>query len=91
VLPYCYRCETTMANYELEYGEETDPSIFVKFRVKERDNEFLIVWTTTPWTLVSNMGVMVHPNLPYVRVKVGNEVWIVAKGQAGLCAGTYWF
>lgn len=79
VLPYCYRCETTMANYELEYGDETDPSIFVKFRVKNRDNEFLIIWTTTPWTIVENMGVMVHPNLSYVRIKVGSEVWIVAK------------
>ncbi len=81
VLPICSRCETTMANYELEYGEETDPSIFVKFRVKERDNEFLVIWTTTPWTLVANMAVMVHPNLSYVRVKVGNEVWIVAKDR----------
>lgn len=79
VLPYCHRCETTMANYELEYGEETDPSIFVKFRVKERDNEFLVVWTTTPWTLTANMAVMVHPNLSYVRVKVDDEVWIIAK------------
>ena len=81
VLPYCYRCETTMANYELEYGEETDPSIFVKFRVKDKDNEFLIIWTTTPWTIPTNMAVMVHPNLLYVRVKVGNEVWIVAKDR----------
>ena len=81
VLPYCYRCETTMANYELEYGDETDPSIFVKFRVKEKDNEFLVIWTTTPWTLASNMAVMVHPNLPYVRMKVGDETWIVAKDR----------
>ena len=81
VLPYCFRCETTMANYELEYSDETDPSIFVKFRVKEKDNEFLVIWTTTPWTLVSNMAVMVHPNLPYVRVKVGDEVWVVAKDR----------
>ncbi|MBN2122119.1 isoleucine--tRNA ligase [Candidatus Micrarchaeota archaeon] len=81
VLPYCFRCETTMANYELEYADETDPSIFVRFRIKERDNEFLIIWTTTPWTLVANMAVMVHPNLPYVRIKVGNEVWIVAKDR----------
>ncbi|MEW5996741.1 MAG: isoleucine--tRNA ligase [Candidatus Micrarchaeota archaeon] len=81
VLPYCFRCETTMANYELEYGEETDPSIFVKFRIKGRDNEFLVIWTTTPWTLVSNMAVMVHPNLYYVRVKVGDEVWTVAKDR----------
>ncbi len=81
VLPLCYRCETTMANYELEYGEETDPSIYVKFRVKGRDNEFLVIWTTTPWTLASNMAVMAHPNLPYVRMKVGDEVWIAAKDR----------
>ena len=81
VLPYCSRCETTMANYELEYGEETDPSIFVKYRIKDRDNEFLLVWTTTPWTITANMAVMAHPNLPYVRVKVGDEVWILAKDR----------
>ncbi|MDD5023064.1 MAG: isoleucine--tRNA ligase [Candidatus ainarchaeum sp.] len=79
VLPYCYRCETTMANYELEYGEESDPSIFIKFKVKERENEYLIVWTTTPWTLIANMGVMVHPIFSYVKVKVGEEIWVLAK------------
>ncbi len=79
VLPYCYRCETTMANYELEYDDETDPSIYVKFQVEGKPKEFLIVWTTTPWTLVSNMAVMVHPTFTYVKVKVDDEVWIVAK------------
>ncbi|MFH2106264.1 MAG: isoleucine--tRNA ligase [Candidatus Micrarchaeota archaeon] len=82
VLPYCYRCETTMANYELEYGEESDPSVYVKFKVKDsKENEHLIIWTTTPWTLPLNMAVMVHPTLPYVRVKIGDEVWIVAKAR----------
>ncbi len=79
VLPYCHRCETTMANYELEYGEETDPSIYVKFPVKDREQEYLIIWTTTPWTLVANMGVMVNPKFAYVRAKVDGETWIVAK------------
>ena len=84
VLPYCYRCETTMANYELEYGEETDPSIYVKFKLKGNDtgsNEYLIIWTTTPWTLVGNMAVMVHPTLPYVKAKVDDEIWYVAKDR----------
>ncbi|MEW6748269.1 MAG: isoleucine--tRNA ligase [Candidatus Micrarchaeota archaeon] len=80
VLPYCYRCETTMANYELEYDDENDPSIYVKFKVKDKD-EYLIVWTTTPWTLVSNMGVMAHPTFPYVKAKVDGEVWILAKDR----------
>ncbi|MFH2101426.1 MAG: isoleucine--tRNA ligase, partial [Candidatus Micrarchaeota archaeon] len=81
VLPYCYRCETTMANYELEYGEETDPSVYVKFKLKESENEYLIIWTTTPWTLVANMGVMVHPTESYVKAKVDDEVWIIAKAR----------
>ncbi len=81
VLPYCYRCETTMANYELEYGEETDPSIFVKFKVKGKENEYLIIWTTTPWTLVANMAVMAHPLYAYVKAKVDDEVWILAKDR----------
>ncbi len=80
VLPYCYRCETTMANYELEYGDETDPSVFVKFKVKGK-NEFLIIWTTTPWTLPANMAVMANPDLDYVKVDVNGEVWILAKSR----------
>jgi isoleucyl-tRNA synthetase len=80
VLPYCFRCETTIANYELEYAEETDPSIYVKFKLDEGDaNDYLIIWTTTPWTLVGNMAVMVHPTLTYVKVKVDEEIWVVAK------------
>jgi isoleucyl-tRNA synthetase len=79
VLPYCYRCETTMANYELEYDEESDPSIYVKFPLKDKENEYLIIWTTTPWTLASNMAVMAHPMYAYVRAQVGDEVWILAK------------
>ena len=83
VLPYCYRCETTLANYELEYDEESDPSIFVKFRIKGKSDEFLLVWTTTPWTLVSNMACMVHPDYDYVKVMFGEEAYIFAKARMG--------
>ncbi len=81
VLPYCNRCETTLANYELEYGEQDDPSIYVKFKVKGTENDYLVIWTTTPWTLVSNIGVMVHPTYTYVKAKVNGENWIVAKDR----------
>ncbi|MGC8898924.1 MAG: isoleucine--tRNA ligase [Candidatus Micrarchaeia archaeon] len=81
VLPYCYRCETTLANYELEYDEESDPSVFVKFKIKGKNDEFLLVWTTTPWTLVSNMACMVHPNYDYVKVMFGEEAYVFAKGR----------
>lgn len=87
VLPYCYRCETTMANYELEYGEETDPSIFVKFKIKGKENEYLIIWTTTPWTLVANMAVMVHPTFTYVKAKVDDEIWYLAKDRLDYLMG----
>ncbi len=79
VVPYCSRCETTLANYELEYGEQSDPSIYVKFRSGANENEYFIIWTTTPWTLVSNMAIMAHPIYTYVKVKVGEETWILAK------------
>jgi len=87
VLPYCYRCETTMANYELEYDDETDPSIFVKFPVKDKPKEYLLIWTTTPWTLVSNMAVMAHPMYSYVRVQVDDEVWLLAKERLDYLMG----
>lgn len=81
VVPYCSRCETTLANYELEYAEETDPSIYVKFKVQGSESEYLIIWTTTPWTLISNMAIMAHPIYAYVKVKVGKETWILAKDR----------
>ncbi|MDE1798235.1 MAG: isoleucine--tRNA ligase, partial [Candidatus Micrarchaeota archaeon] len=79
VVPQCVRCETSLANYELEYDEQDDPSLYVKFKVKGTANEYLVIWTTTPWTLVANMAVMVHPTHAYVKVKVGDEIWVVAK------------
>ena len=79
VIPYCYRCETTLANYELEYKDAKDPSIYVKFKVKGEEDTYLIIWTTTPWTLVGNMGVMVHPDFEYAEVEVEGERWILAK------------
>src|SRR3989344_2945823 len=81
-LSWCPNCATAMAKHECEYKELTEESIFVKFKVKGKNNEYLLVWTTTPWTLAFNMGIMVHPEIEYLRVKVDDEVWIVAKGLA---------
>ncbi len=78
VVAYCPRCETSVANYELEYHNKKDPSVFVKFKLEDED-AYLIIWTTTPWTLVANMAVMAHPTEKYVRVKVGDEQWILAE------------
>ena len=80
VVHWCPRCETTLADYEVsEYRELEDPSIYVKFPLRERPGESLLIWTTTPWTLPANTFVMAHPELTYVRVRVGEEVLILAK------------
>ncbi|MCE4604115.1 MAG: isoleucine--tRNA ligase [Aeropyrum sp.] len=82
VLHWCPRCETTLADYEVsEYKELEDPSIYVKFGVEGRDSEYLLVWTTTPWTLPANAFVMAHPELTYVKVRVGGETYILAKAR----------
>ncbi len=78
----CPRCETVVAYNEIEYTKLTDTSIYVKLRVKGEKNKHLIIWTTTPWTLPGNTGVMVHPKFTYVEVELSNgEVWIVAKDR----------
>jgi isoleucyl-tRNA synthetase len=81
VVNWCPRCETAIADAEVEYWEATDPSIFVKFPLKDREKEYLVIWTTTPWTLPANVAVAVHPSFIYVRVsakKDGREevLWI---------------
>ena len=79
VQPYCYRCGTTLASHEvaLGYQEVSDPSIFVRFRLKNRPlknrkDTYLLVWTTTPWTLPSNVAVAVGENYDYVAVEEPN-------------------
>ncbi len=83
VMTWCASCETALAKHELEYENVTENSIFIKFPVVGKKNEFLIVWTTTPWTIPFNLAVMANPELEYVRAKVDDEVWIVAKGLVG--------
>ncbi len=73
VLPWCPRCETALAEAEIEYWDETDPSIYVKFPLAGEPNTYLLVWTTTPWTIPGNLAAAVHPDFTYavVRVKRG--------------------
>ena len=89
VAPYCPRCGTGLSDHELAQGYETiiDPSVFVRFPVTSGEfallNASFLVWTTTPWTLVSNTAIAVHPEVEYVAVEVSNddksEVFIVAE------------
>ena len=81
-MSWCSECATALAKHECEYAEIEDNSIFVKFKVEGKDNEYLIIWTTTPWTITFNLGIMANPNFTYVKAKVDNETWIVAKDLA---------
>ena len=65
---WCSHCATSLAKHELEYENVEDDSIFVKFQVKGKKDEYLIVWTTTPWTIAFNLGVMVHPDFEYLKI-----------------------
>ncbi len=76
---WCASCATALAKHELEYEQVTDNSIFVKFPIKNKEKEFLLIWTTTPWTIPFNLGVMANPNIDYVKAKFGDETWVVAK------------
>ncbi len=79
--PYCPRCETPLSNFEttLGYKDVTDPAVTLKVKLADEASAYLLVWTTTPWTLPGNVAVAVHPDLRYVRARVGGESWIIAK------------
>ncbi len=82
VVHWCPRCETALSGYEVtdEYRTVTDHSIYVKLPLLDKTGSILI-WTTTPWTLPSNLGVMVHPDETYVRVEVDGEKLVFAKAR----------
>ena len=81
VITWCPRCETALALAEIDYENKEDPSIYVKFPLKESENgnEYVLVWTTTPWTLPANMAICVHPDFDYAYVNVNGEVYIMAE------------
>ena len=98
VAPYCPRCGTGLSDHELAQGYETvtDPSVFIRFPITSGDlvdlNAALLVWTTTPWTLVSNTAIAVHPDVDYVAARVthedASEVLVVAKALTSSLTGT---
>jgi len=76
--------ETSLAKHELEYKEIKDTSVFLKFKRKEADNEYFVIWTTTPWTILYNLAIMVNPDLDYVKIETEDGgKWIVAKALVG--------
>ena len=95
VAPYCPRCGTTLSDHELAQGYEdvTDPSVYVRFPLISgplADKASLLVWTTTPWTLVSNTAVAVHPDVTYVVATNDEESLVVAEPLAEKVLGEGW-
>lgn len=86
---WCPSCVTALAEAEVEYGEKESPSIYVRFRVTDSDVErlfpelkgmdiYLVIWTTTPWTLPANLALAVHPEITYIGIEKDNAVTIFA-------------
>ncbi|MBR2780945.1 MAG: isoleucine--tRNA ligase [Eubacteriaceae bacterium] len=83
ILPYCPRCGTGLASHEVAQGYQmikTD-TVYVRFKIKDRD-EYFLAWTTTPWTLASNVALAVNRDVTYVKVASGGYVYILAKELA---------
>ncbi len=80
VVPYCPRCGTALSSHEVAQGykEVSDTSAFVRFKVKGRENTYIMAWTTTPWTLPSNVALCVNANEDYVEFKLHDDVYILA-------------
>ena len=85
IVPYCPRCGTALSSHEVAQGykDVEEKSVFVKFKVKGGDSTYFLAWTTTPWTLPSNVALCVNPAEDYAEIKVGGERYIMADALIG--------
>jgi len=92
VVPYCPRDQTPLSSHELAQGyrdDVEDPSVYVKFELEDEPKTYFLAWTTTPWTLPGNVALAVGLDIPYVRVRQGNEHYILAKARLSILQGEY--
>jgi isoleucyl-tRNA synthetase len=84
ILPYCPRCETPLSSHEVSQGykEVKDPSIYIKFKVLDEPDTYFLAWTTTPWTLISNVALAVHPDVEYIKISHNGEKYLIAEPRA---------
>ena len=89
VMPYCPRCGTGLSSHEVSQGykDVKDLTAIAKFKVKNEENKYILAWTTTPWTLPSNLALCINKAYTYVEAKVGEEIFIVAKDLASKVLG----
>ncbi len=86
ILPYCPRCGTPLSSHEvsLSYRDVTDPSIYAKAKIKGEDDTYFLLWTTTPWTLLSNVALAVNPYCTYVYSKIGDDILILVEDRKNI-------
>ncbi len=91
VVPYCPRCGTALSSHEVAQGyqEVTEDSVIARFRVKGRENTYILAWTTTPWTLPSNVAVCVNAKENYVEFQVHGETMILAEALVDAVFGEH--
>ena len=85
IVPYCPRCGTPLSSHEVAQGykDVKERSATAKFAVKGEENTYFLAWTTTPWTLPSNVALCVNANEDYVKIKCGDEYFILAEALVG--------
>ncbi len=81
VLPHCPRCGTALSSHEVAQGYQSvqDTSVYIKFKLVDEPNTFILSWTTTPWTLPGNVALAVGEKIKYVKVKIKDETFILAQ------------
>lgn len=91
VMPYCPRCGTSLSSHEVAQGykDVKDSTAFTKFKVKGEENKFILAWTTTPWTLPSNVALAINKSYTYVEVAEEGEIFILAKDLLKVLTGEY--
>ncbi|MCJ7623940.1 MAG: class I tRNA ligase family protein, partial [Anaerolineaceae bacterium] len=92
VMPWCPRCATAISQHEIVtdgYVNLTHPSVTLRFPLRGRENESLLIWTTTPWTLTSNVAAAVGPDLDYLKVRNGGHILYLSKGTRQMLVGDY--
>ena len=89
VMPYCPRCGTALSSHEVAQGykDVKDLTCVAKFKVEGEDNKYILAWTTTPWTLPSNLALCINKAYTYIEAKVGDEILILAKDLADKVLG----
>lgn len=97
---WCGSCETALAEAEVEYDDHTSPSIYVRFPIEAgrlsevfpqaaAGKSYIVIWTTTPWTIPDNLAVAVHPDFEYDLIETGGNFYVLAKDLAEVCAAKF--